>query len=126
AARRQREERQVARMPAVPPDEELLWRDLRPVLDEELNRLGEKYRAPVVLCYLEGKTHEEAARELGWPRGTVAGRLARAKNLLRQRLQRRGVMPSACVMATAADPLPAPSATAGPPALLARTLAAVV
>jgi RNA polymerase sigma factor (sigma-70 family) len=123
AARRRREEKQAARVPAVPPDDEPLWRDLRPVLDEELNRLGEKYRAPVVLCYLEGKTHEQAARELGWPLGTVAGRLARAKNLLRQRLARRGVAPSAGALAAEG---PAPSPTAVPPALLGGTLSTVL
>jgi RNA polymerase sigma factor (sigma-70 family) len=72
-------------------DADLVWRDLRPVLDAELNHLPEKYRSPLVLCYLEGKTQEQAARELQWPAGTVAGRLARGKELLRSRLTRRGL-----------------------------------
>ncbi|MCI0377870.1 MAG: sigma-70 family RNA polymerase sigma factor, partial [Gemmataceae bacterium] len=63
--------------------------DLRPVLDEELNRLPEKYRLPVILCYLQGKTCEETAAELGCPKGTVTVRLMRAKERLRGRLARR-------------------------------------
>jgi RNA polymerase sigma factor (sigma-70 family) len=67
------------------------WRDLRPVIDEEINCLPVRYRAPFVLCYLEGKTTDEAARQLGWPRGTVATRLAGARKRLRMALTRRGI-----------------------------------
>jgi RNA polymerase sigma factor (sigma-70 family) len=79
-------------VPAVQelPEAEAL-RELRPILQEEVQRLPARYRAPIVLCYLEGLTHEEAARQLGWPKGTVAGRMARARELLRKRLTRRGV-----------------------------------
>jgi RNA polymerase sigma factor (sigma-70 family) len=91
AARRKARERRAAEMTATPspPDDDL--HELRAILDEELHRLPAKYHAPMVLCYLEGKTNEEAARLLRWPSGTVKGRLARARDLLRTRLARRGV-----------------------------------
>src|SRR5262245_42929485 len=74
--------------------------ELGPWLDEQLNRLPEKYRAAVALCYLQGCTYEEAARRLGVPRGTVSIWLTRARELLRTRLSRRGLAPSGAVMAS--------------------------
>src|SRR5262249_21708724 len=96
AARRRRKERAMSRPEAAEAD---LWRDVRPVLDRELNGLPEKYRSAGVLCDLEGKTRKEAARQLGCPEGTVAGRLARARALLARRLARHGVVMSAGVLA---------------------------
>jgi RNA polymerase sigma factor (sigma-70 family) len=87
--------------PAAASDEEAAaWRDLRPLLDEAIASLPEKYRAPVVLCYLEGKTNQEASRELGCPKGTVAIRLMRARERLRRRLGRRGLLLPAALLGT--------------------------
>ena len=68
--------------------------ELNLVIQEEIGRLPEKYRAAVVLCYLEGLTHEMAAERLGWPVGSVKSRLAWARERLRVRLTRRGVAPT--------------------------------
>ncbi len=78
--------------------------DLVEILDAELDRLPGKYRSPLVLCYLEGRTHDEAARELQWPVGTVKGRLARGRELLRSRLSRRGFAPASGVLGLFASP----------------------
>ena len=64
------------------------------MLHEEIGRLPEKYRTPVVLCYLEGLTHDQAAQKLRWPVGTVRSRLSGARERLRSRLVRRGVAPA--------------------------------
>ncbi len=72
--------------------------EIGPIIHEELTRLPERYRAPLILCYLEGLTHEQAAARLIWPVGTVKSRLSRGRDRLRDRLLRRGVEPSAGVM----------------------------
>src|SRR5262249_28992097 len=87
-------------VPAPPAGCATLWHDLRPVLDEEIGRLPERYRAVVVLCSLEGRTTGEAARRLGCARGTVCSRLSWARQRLRARLARRGVIVSAVALAT--------------------------
>jgi RNA polymerase sigma factor (sigma-70 family) len=98
-ARRRSLEVPVERIEGVGRGDEPSDDELAPILDEELGRLPSKYRAPVVLCFLQGLTHEEAARQLRWPIGSVKGRLARARELLRGRLIRRGLLPSAGLLA---------------------------
>src|SRR5262245_56233695 len=85
AARRRRKEAcAVPRSEAAPDAAD----DLRPVLDRELSGLPDRYRAPLVLCDLEGSTRKEAARRLGWAEGTVSSRLSRGRQLLARRLRR--------------------------------------
>jgi RNA polymerase sigma factor (sigma-70 family) len=119
-ATRARARRPAALLPDLPaggdePGDAAAWREVRALLDEEISRLPERYRAPLVLCGLEGKTCEQAARELGWPKSSLAHRLGRAKDLLRDRLLRRGVAVPAAVLTAAL----AREASAAVPALLA-------
>jgi hypothetical protein len=88
AAKRRAKEAQVAPRKDAPKDG---LADLRPLLDQELTRLPDKYRAVLVLCDLEGRTRKEAAQQLGLPEGSIASRQARARNLLAKRLTRQGV-----------------------------------
>ncbi|HVK08547.1 MAG TPA: sigma-70 family RNA polymerase sigma factor [Gemmataceae bacterium] len=121
-ARRRARERKAAVMRPTDASDGADLKDVRPVLDEELDRLGGRYRDPIVLCCLEGRSREEAARRLGWPEGTVSGRLARGKELLRARLTRRGVTCSSIALAVL---LSAHGASAVPTELSRATLAAV-
>src|SRR5205085_9515167 len=118
AERRRQAERQP---PAARPqlaEDQIPWGELRMVLDEELHRLPEKYRVPLLLCCLAGRTRDEAAEQLGWTLGTLKMRLERGRQLLRTRLARRGLTVSAALLAM----LVARHATAGPvPAVLATT-----
>ncbi len=99
AARRSEYERRSPVIAPVDPMLEVTGRELRSVLDAEMSHLPEKYRSPLILCYLEGKTNEEAARLLGWPTGSMSGRLARGRELLRKRLLRKGLTLSAGIFA---------------------------
>src|SRR5262249_28954541 len=97
---RQAHERQAASMLKTEPNERELWQELQPVIDEELNRLPSIYRDAVVLCYLQGKSNEEAARHLGCPAGTLRSRLSRGLEKLRHGLVRRGFGVSVCALGT--------------------------
>jgi HlyD family secretion protein len=113
-AKRAGRERPDVELLAVAPGEEPGGDEFRRVLDEEVSRLPERWRAAFVLCCLEGKTGAEAARELRCPPGTVSSRLTRARDRLRRRLARRGLAPVTGALAAAlageapAVPLPAP------------------
>jgi RNA polymerase sigma factor (sigma-70 family) len=91
---------------------EVSWRELRGLLEDELARLPARYRSPLILCYLEGKTRDEAAQQLGWSLTTFRGRLERGRERLRARLIRRGLTLSAALFAGA---LGESSASAAPP-----------
>lgn len=128
AAKRSGRERQVTEIPDPAVAQKDIWSDLQPVLDHELSRLPGKYRAVVVLCYLEGKTRKEVAQELGWPEGTVAGNLARAREILAKRLSRQGLTVTGSVVGLvltthAASACP-PSSVLAPTIQAATTLAA--
>lgn len=99
-SRRDREMRFMTDVPRTDPLDEAAWQELRSILDEEIGRLPAKYRTPIVLGYLQGKTHEQAAAELGWPKRSLTNRLARGKELLRRQLTRRGICLSAGVLTT--------------------------
>jgi RNA polymerase sigma factor (sigma-70 family) len=121
---RRSHERRAARLAQPRPAADEPPADWQPIVHEEVGRLPPKYRLPIVLCYLEGKTHSEAAAELGWPLGTVKGRLARARDLLRARLARRGLALAAPGLAVAAVPAALLAATRRSVPALARGTAA--
>jgi RNA polymerase sigma factor (sigma-70 family) len=118
-ARRHTHEQLTPPRPTDPALGNVVQRELQQILDEEVQRLPEKYRAPILLCYLQGQTNEEAAAVLRCPTGTVKIRLLRGREILRKRLVRRGlalsvvgVVGQALVeMARAAVPQPLAHAT---------------
>jgi RNA polymerase sigma factor (sigma-70 family) len=95
ASRRRRHESRALPAPAAPTPADVDWREFQVLLDEEVRRLPEVYRAAFVLCCLECKPAAQVARELGVKEGTVWGRVAKARELLRDRLSARGVALSA-------------------------------
>jgi RNA polymerase sigma-70 factor (ECF subfamily) len=98
SAKRRGREKQVIAMPEPQAVQQELWNDLRGILDQELKRLPDKYRVAIVLCDLQGKSHKEAARQLGWPIGTLSGRLSRGRNMLAVRLGRQGLAVSSATL----------------------------
>ncbi len=122
AARRRRHERSAAASREEGRSE--VGDELGRVLHEEIDRLPDRFRTPVILCDLGGRTHEQAARHLGWPIGTVKSRLSRGRDRLRDRLRRRGLDPTAGLLAAAPGPS-GPDASI-PPALVDSTTGAAV
>jgi RNA polymerase sigma factor (sigma-70 family) len=122
AVRREgRQARAPRRPPGAEPDADLTWREACEVLHEELDKLHEQFRLPLLLCYLQGRSRDEAARQLGLSLDTLRGRLERGRVALRGRLLRRGITLSAGLLAAAADP-----AAAAVPASLVRATLGVV
>jgi RNA polymerase sigma factor (sigma-70 family) len=116
---RRRDREQLAVEPIRKDADEQVWRDLRPVLDDEIGRLPERYRSAFILCYLQGKTNPEAARELGCPVGTIVSRLAWARERLRNRMTRRGVTLTAALLVSL---LPRAAEAALTPGLVTATV----
>ncbi len=105
AVRRRQHERQTAeRTPAATVMDDWTWGELRAVLHEEIERLPEKYRLPLLLCYWEGLTQEEAARRAGWTKASLRERLERAREMLRSRLVRRGLATAVPLLAVGLSP----------------------
>jgi RNA polymerase sigma factor (sigma-70 family) len=124
SANRLRHERRAPTPAQADPLAEVTGRELLAVLDEELHRLVERHRLPLVLCYLEDRTCDEAARQLGWSPRTFKRRLDEARTALRRRLERRGLALPAALLATAAVTAAVPAGLAAATAEAARQAAA--
>jgi RNA polymerase sigma factor (sigma-70 family) len=122
AAKRRMRERQLALIPEPETKSHDLWSDLQSVLDQEVSRLPYKYRVPFVLCDLEEKTYKEAARQLGWPEGTLSVRLARARKMLAKRLTRQGFAITGAALAVVLSQNAASACV--PPTLVSSTVKA--
>jgi RNA polymerase sigma factor (sigma-70 family) len=119
AARRRRHEQEAPVSRSSLPDD-VTWGELRTVLDAELAQLPEKWRLPLVLCYLEGRTQEEASRQLGWSKSTLLRRLDEAREALGRRLRRHGIVASAALAAVLLSDCVAPAALS--PGLVGSTV----
>jgi RNA polymerase sigma factor (sigma-70 family) len=122
AAKRRRHEARAAANSHQGPPQGITWSELRTVLDSELGRLPEKWRLPLILCYLEGRSQEEAAGQLGWSKSTLLRRLKEARAALGRRLTRRGVVWPAALSAVLLSDCVAPAALA--PGLVGSTVEA--
>jgi RNA polymerase sigma factor (sigma-70 family) len=112
AARRRARERQAGKAAAASPPLDMTLRELQSVIHDELRELPEKYRLPLILHYLEGHSHEEAANLLGLSKGAFRGRLDRGREQLRSRLTCRGIAPAVALCAAELCLCPAPAAMA--------------
>ncbi len=119
AAARRRREQQAARPDTLPQDG-MTWGELRSALESELSQLPEKWRSPLILCYLEGRTQDEAARQLGWSKATLRRRLEQARATLGSRLKARGLTVPAALSALLLSDCLASAAPA--PGLVASTV----
>ena len=123
-AKRQKHELRTARSAGQEAADDLAWNEIQQIIHAELAAFSERYRAPLVLCFLEGRTQDDAAKHLGVSKATLKKRLERGRALLRLRLVRRGLGPTALVAAAA---WPAAKAAAGvPPALVFATVKAAM
>ncbi|MGH7173873.1 MAG: sigma-70 family RNA polymerase sigma factor, partial [Gemmataceae bacterium] len=123
AAKMAADSRPIEDVPAADETEESVWRELRPLLDAAIERLPEKYRSAIVLCDLQGKTHREAAEQLGCAVGTISTRVTRARQLLRKRLAHQGPAVTIGVLSAA---LAQRTTAALPAALAASTIRTAV
>jgi hypothetical protein len=118
-AKRQAKEKQISMLSEPVAPQERDWHEIAPLIDRELNRLPDTYRAAVICCDLQGHTRADAARQLGWPEGTLKVRLMRARSILAKRLMRQGVALSAGTLAVLLSQKAASAAV--PAALLSST-----
>lgn len=124
--RRAMREKQVQEMPEAPFSPGDLWHGLQPLLDHEVNRLPDKYRAAVVLCELEGRSRKDVADHLGIPEGTLSSRLAAARKMLADRLTRRGVALSVGALSAVLAQQTAPAACVPSALAISTTKAATL